>query len=96
MECALCEIARIALLILGLGLGLGSAPVRTTSIKRDLAGSGNALVEMAWTVSSTGYSMRRRSTRWFSIMAYESRGSPSRGWPTLPGLITSLSPTSRT
>ena len=60
MECALCEIARIRLAHPGAWTGLGKAPVRTTSIKRDLAGSSNPLAEMTWTVSSTGYSMRRR------------------------------------
>src|SRR5262249_53078266 len=66
--------------------GLEMPPLRSTSANKALAVSGKLLSWMVRTVASTSYSARFSSPRWSSMTAYEARGSPSRGWPTLPAL----------
>ena len=67
-------------------------PVRMTSARSCFAWSGKSVCSIDAIASSTGYSTRF-STGPSSVMtAYAGRGSPSRGRPTLPGLMTVVVP----
>src|SRR5262249_55289504 len=67
-------------------------PVRSTAIDSRFTSGGSVVASRSWTTVSIGYSTRLISTWPYCQTAYETPGSPSRGWPTLPGLTTSFDP----